>query len=197
MMKTHLGKGLAALALLAACAGAQADPASFSAALSGAAEVPPNASSATGNVTVLFDIDNHYFSIAASFLGLQGGSTAAHIHCCTALPGDGNAGVATMLPTFTGFPTGVSTGSYAAIFDTSLASFWNPAFITSHGGTTAGAEAALLAALGDGSSYFNIHSDAYPSGEIRGFLAAPVPEPAQVVLLLAGLPLLLLRRRKS
>lgn len=196
-MEIHLGKGLAAMALTVACAVAQADPLTFSATLSGAAEVPPNASTGSGNVTLLFDVDNHYFSIAASFLGLQGGSAAAHIHCCTALPGDGNAGVATMLPTFTGFPTGVTTGSYAAIFDTSQASFWNPAFVTNHGGTTAGAEAALLAALGDGSSYFNIHSDAYPGGEIRGFLAAPIPEPAQALLLLAGLPLLFLRRRES
>ncbi|WP_229416867.1 CHRD domain-containing protein [Massilia eburnea] len=197
MMKTHLGKGLAALTLFAACAAAQADPTTYNATLTGAAENPPNLSTATGNVSVLFDIDNHYFSIAASFNGLAGGSTAAHVHCCTALPGDGSAGVATMLPTFTGFPTGVTSGAYAAIFDTSLASFWNPTFLSDHGGTTSGAEAALLAGLNGGSSYFNIHSDAYPGGEIRGFLAAPVPEPAQALLLLAGLPLLFLRRRTT
>lgn len=196
-MKTHLGKGLAALTLFVACAAAQADATTYNATLSGAAENPPNLSSATGNVSVLFDIDNHYFSIAASFNGLAGGSTAAHVHCCTTVPGDGNAGVATMLPTFTGFPTGVTSGAYAAIFDTSQTSFWNPTFLGDHGGTTAGAEAALLAALGSGSSYFNIHSAAYPGGEIRGFLAAPIPEPAQGLMLLAGLPLLLLRRRST
>lgn len=196
-MKTHLGKGLATLTLFVACAAAQADGSTFSAALSGAAENPPNASTATGNVSVLFDISNHYFSVAASFNGLQGASTDAHIHCCTALPGDGSAGIATMLPTLTGFPTGVTSGAYAAIFDTSQTSFWNPTFLSDHGGTTSGAESALLAALGAGTSYFNIHSDAYPGGEIRGFLAAPVPEPAQALLLLAGLPLLFLRRRKT
>lgn len=196
-MKTHLGKGLAALTLFVACAAAQADATTYNATLSGAAENPPNASQGTGNVSVLFDMDNHYFSIAASFNGLSGGSTAAHVHCCTAVPGDGSAGVATMLPTFTGFPTGQTSGAYAAIFDTSLASFWNPTFLSDHGGTTAGAEAALQAALDSGSSYFNIHSDAYPGGEIRGFLAAPVPEPVQGLMLLAGLPLLFLRRRKT
>lgn len=195
-MKNHLSQGLLAAALLIGCAAAQADPATYTATLSGAAEAPPNDSPATGSVTVIFDIATHYLSIASSFSGLEGMSGAAHIHCCTAVPGVGTAGVATMLPTFTGFPTGVQSGSYAQIFDTSLDAFWNPSFIANNGGTTAGAEAALLAALGAGTSYFNIHSSAYPGGEIRGFLA-PIPEPAQAFLLLAGLPLLWLRRRRE
>ena len=196
-MGTHLKKGLATLALLAACGAAQADPLVFNAALSGAAESPPNASAAMGDVTVLFDIDNHYMTIAASFTDLEGLSGAAHIHCCTPVPGDGNAGVATMLPTFMGFPANETSGSYASFFDTSQESFWNPAFLTNNGGTTAGAEAALMAGLNAGAAYFNIHSSVYPSGEIRGFLAAPIPEPAQILMLLAGLPLLLLRKREN
>lgn len=194
-MKNHLSKGLLAAALLFGCAAAQADPATYAASLSGASEAPPNDSPATGSVHIVFDIATHYFSISTSFHGLEGYSAAAHIHCCTALPGVGTAGVATMLPTFPGFPADVTDGNYSAVFDTSLASFWNASFISNHGGTTAGAEAALLAALDAGTSYFNIHSTEYPGGEIRGFLA-PIPEPGQAVLLLAGLPLLLLLLRR-
>ncbi|WP_342113782.1 CHRD domain-containing protein [Pseudoduganella sp. OTU4001] len=195
-MKTHLRQGLVALALLIGSAAAQADPTTYTANLSGAAEATPNASPGTGSVTVVFDIATHYLSISSSFSGLVGTTGAAHIHCCTAVPGVDAAGVATMVPTFAGFPSGVNSGSYAAVFDTSQASFWNATFITNNGGTTSGAEAALLEALGSGTSYFNIHSSVYPAGEIRGFLA-PIPEPAQAFLLLAGLPLLWLRRRRA
>jgi hypothetical protein len=113
------------------------------------------------------------------------------------VPGDGTAGVATMLPTLTGFPENETSGSYASFFDTSQESFWNPTFLANNGGTTSGAEAALLAGLNAGAAYFNIHSNVYPGGEIRGFFAAPVPEPAQILMLLAGLPLLLLRKREN
>lgn len=193
-MKNHLSKGLALLALAFGCVAAQADPVTYTATLSGAAEATPNASPGTGSVTLVFDITTHYLSIASSFSGLLAGTTAAHVHCCTMVPGADTAGVATMTPTFTGFPSGVTSGNYAAVFDTSLASFWNPTFVSNNGGSTASAEAALLAGLNGGSAYFNLHTTAYPGGEIRGFLA-PIPEPAQAAMLLAGLPLLLRRRR--
>ena len=51
-----------------------------------------------------------------------------------------------------------------------LASSYNPAFVTAHGGTVAGAEADLLAGLKAGQAYLNIHSSTFPGGEIRGFL---------------------------
>lgn len=196
-MKTALPQGLAALALLLAASCAVAAPKTFSASLSGANEVPPNASPGSGHVTVVFDLPAHSLSIDADFAGLAGASTAAHIHCCTATPLGGTAGVATMLPTFTGFPTGVHAGDYYATFDTALAATWNPAFIASHGGTTHGAEAALLAGLESHRAYFNIHSSSFTSGEIRGNLA-PVPEPAMAWMLGLALPLVagLARRRR-
>jgi hypothetical protein len=45
------------------------------------------------------------------FSGLTTPNTAAHIHCCVASPG--TTGVATTVPTFMGFPTGTTSGTYS------------------------------------------------------------------------------------
>ncbi len=195
-MKMPLAQGLATLALLLAATCAAAAPKTFSASLSGGAEVPPNASPATGHVTVVFDMAAHSLSIDADFAGLIGATTAAHIHCCTMTPLGGTAGVATMLPSFAGFPAGVHEGDYYATFDTALAATWNPAFIASHGGTTHGAEAALLAGLESRRAYFNIHSSSFTAGEIRGNLL-PVPEPSLALMLGAALPLVAVAVRRQ
>ena len=122
------------------------------------------------------------------FSGLTGTTTAAHIHCCTADPLTGNAGVATTVPTFSMFPLGVTAGTYDMTFDLLSASSYNPAFVTAHGGTLALAEADMLAGLAAGTAYLNIHSSTYPAGEIRGFLiAAPIPEPGNLAMWAMGL----------
>lgn len=201
-MSTALPKVLTALAFALCSLSASAtvmiaSSNTYTTTLTGAAEVPPNASPGTGTATVGFDIDTHTLVIDVTFSGLIGMTTAAHIHCCTAIPGEGTAGVATQVPNFVDFPLGVTAGSYSHVFDTSLAGTWNQGFINANGGTTADAEAALLAGLNSGSAYFNIHSMAAPGGEIRGFLQ-PVPEPAEVAMLGIGLPfmLMLARRRR-
>ena len=146
---------------------------------------PADASPGVGFATVGFDPVAHYLAVTVVFADLIGTTTAAHIHGPTPLPFTGTAGVATMTPLFTGFPTGVTDGVYADTFDTTLTSTYNPAFVTANGGTAAGAEAALAASLADGKAYFNIHTSFRPGGEIRGFLHA-VPEPSSVVLLGLG-----------
>lgn len=146
-----------------------------------------NPSSATGFGTVDYNSFTHSLSLSATFSGLMGNTTASHIHAATASPFAGNAGVATQTPSFSGFPLGVTSGTYNNIFDLTQSSSWNSAFITANGGTTASAEAALLSAMLSGKAYWNIHSTYTPGGEIRGFLTV-VPEPSSLALLgLAGI----------
>lgn len=172
---------------------AQAFPVVFTADMSGAAEVPPVATTGEGFATVTYDAAAHTLLVDVDFQNLLGDTTAAHIHCCT--PPSGNAGVATQLPTFSGFPTGVSAGSYTNLFDLTLASSFNAGFITASGGTVAAAESTLAAGLFAGEAYFNIHTDMFPGGEIRGNLTA-VPEPASVLLLGLGFGALVAGRRR-
>lgn len=141
----------------------------YTATLSGAAELPPNASPGTGPVTVSFDPATLLMTVSTSFSGLTSGTTVAHIHCCTATPGGSNVGVATPTPSFPGFPAGVTAGSYSQGFDMSLPGSYNAAFLSGFP-TLADARAALLAALGEGRAYFNLHTTGFPGGELRGNL---------------------------
>jgi len=178
---------------------ASASVISYSTTLSGAAEAPANASPGTGTATLLIDTLANTMTLDVIFSGLIGTTTAAHIHCCTALPAAGTAGVATQTPTFQGFPLGVQAGVYHHVFDLTDPASWNPVFITNNGGTPAGAEAVLLSGLDASQAYLNIHTSAIGAGEIRGFLVRSVPEPEGLVLLalgLGGMGLTVARRKR-
>jgi hypothetical protein len=165
----------------------------YEAALSGANETPGNASPGIGFAIVTVDDILNTMEVNVTFSGLESPNTFAHIHCCVA-PG-GNAGVATTTPTFTGFPSGVTSGSFDGVFDMTQASSYNPSFITANGGTPSSAEAVLFAGLAADQAYLNIHTMAFAGGEIRGFLVA-TPEPGTWFLALAGLGAILFAKRK-
>lgn len=169
----------------------------YEADLTGAAEVPPTLSEGTGSATLTIDTDLNTMTLEVDFSGLTGTVTNAHIHCCTAVPVEGTVGVATTVPTFPSFPSGVTAGSYTMTFDLSQTSTFNPAFIIANGLTPEGAATALMTGLAEKRAYLNIHTTAYPGGEIRGFLVPPtdVPEPGVIGLLTLGLGALALARR--
>ena len=189
--------GLAAFAAVVLGAAAMSNAAllTYTANLSGPNESPANASPGTGFAQVDIDTSLHTMRVQVTFSGLTGTTTASHIHAATAVALTGTAGVATTTPTFSGFPLGVTSGSYDNTLDLTQASSYNPSYVTGNGGTTAGAEAALLAAFANGEAYLNVHTNLYPGGEIRGFLV-PAPEPGTVGLL-AGAGLIALRRRRD
>jgi hypothetical protein len=150
------------------------------------------ASPGQGDATVTYDNTAHSMRVQATFAGLNGTTTAAHIHAATAQPFTGTAGVATMQPSFAGFPLGVQAGTMDNTFDLTQSASWNSSYITANGGSPATAEVAFFNAMNSGRAYFNIHSSTNGGGEIRGF----IPEPGALSLLGAGAIVAGIRRRR-
>jgi hypothetical protein len=109
-------------------------------ALSGATEVPPNDSKASGTLNATLDTSTKVLSWTIEYSGLTGPATAAHFHG----PADAGKNAPPVLP-----------------IDGSLDS---PLKGTA---TLSDEQATDLQA---GKWYFNVHSAAYPNGEIRGQL---------------------------
>jgi hypothetical protein len=118
----------------------------FSATLSGAAEVPPNASTGSGTAVVVLNDAQTSMTYAVNFSGLVAGLTASHIH---------KAPIGVNGSVIFGFapPIGATSGSFGGVIAVTPANV-----------------ADLLAGL----YYVNIHSTTYPGGELRGQLAGDV-----------------------
>ena len=147
-------------ALILQTPAANAIPMTFVGNLSGANEVPPVNSPGTGLATIILDPTAQTLQVNATFSGLTSTDTMAHIHCCAPL--GTNAGVATTVPAFPGFPLGVTSGTYSSVvFDLTQPLIYNPAFVTMQGGLPQ-AEAALINGIENGLTYFNIHTVTNP-----------------------------------
>lgn len=120
---------------------ARADLFPFSVTYSGANEVPPNASTATGTIVGIYNDATNRIFYTITFSGLSANTTAAHFHA-PAAPGV-NAAVTLA---HVGFPAGVTSGTY-----------------TKMDVLTAAQETNLMAGL----VYSNIHTSGFPGGELR------------------------------
>ncbi|MES2980313.1 MAG: CHRD domain-containing protein [Pseudomonadota bacterium] len=133
---------VAAATLLAAGCGmmrpADSNMVAFTTQLRGANEVPPVASAGSGQVDAVLNKETNVLRWKLSYTGLTGPATAGHFHGPAAV--GANAGV--VLP-FPGRPTSPMEGS----------------------ATLTPAQAADLMA---GRWYANVHTAAFPGGEIRG-----------------------------
>ena len=156
----------------------------FSAVLSGSQEVPPNASTASGQATGMLTggPGAYVFSYEIEYSGLTApintaGGTGGHLHLGQM---GTNGPVVHVLDTspfnYTGTTEGTISGQWA----------WddpsNP--LTD----------ALASDLRQARIYINIHTDAYPSGELRGQW---VPAPATLALLALPVGLMAWRRSKA
>src|SRR5882672_7698662 len=103
------------LSALTACSvmSAQAALIEYSVTFSGPNEFPVNSSPGIGFGIVNYNDVAHTLELQVTFSGLQGTTTASHIHGPTTAPFFQNAGVATTTPSLTGFPLGVTNGSYS------------------------------------------------------------------------------------
>jgi hypothetical protein len=137
MNTTTLAAALAAAFLMAG--GAHAATVQFKTTLTGANEVPPNASGGKGEVTATLDTKTKWLTYKITYSGLTGPATAAHFHG-PAAPGVNAPPVITM------------------------SSLKSP--IEGEADLTDPQAADLMA----GKWYFNVHTAANPSGEIRGQL---------------------------
>jgi hypothetical protein len=126
----------------------------FSATLTGAAEVPPSGSSATGSAKVVLSNDQSTITVFGNFSNLQGNATGAHIHG-PAPPGM-NAGIIFPLTGFPAAPSGSIPQQSFPITPTQLAQ------------------------LQAGDHYVNVHSEVFPGGEIRGQLGLAPPTAVRV-----------------
>jgi hypothetical protein len=119
---------------------------SFTVPLTGAAQVPPVTTSATGTANLTYDPSTRVLTWTVTFSGLSSAATMAHFH--GPAPAGKNAGVQIWISKRGAAPTSPITGST----------------------TLTQAQATMLT---DGDFYINVHSQDHPAGEIRGQVILP------------------------
>lgn len=166
-------RSAAVLAALAVAGAAQAQTVILTAVVNGAQEVPAVTTPASGTATLTIDVATRAFSLDLAFGTLTAPVTVAHIHRA---PAGVNGPVIIGLD---GIPLSGGRPSWNLIAP-GITSFNSAGPVNAPFLFPATELANLLA----GNTYINIHSSAFPGGEIRGQL---IPTPGAAALLgLAG-----------
>jgi hypothetical protein len=143
--------------------------------LNGYNEVPPVFTTGTGTLNLRISSDGSSISYVLSFSGLSSGVTQAHIHFGERPV---NGGTIVYLCDNTGkAPSGVpACPNSGTVTGTIMATDVDPSGDpepTDAQGITPGNFAGLIGAIENGEAYTNVHTDNFPSGEIRGWLQPP------------------------
>ena len=165
---------LIAVGLLALAQGSFAATEDFNVSLDSAQENNPlDTSSATGVGTLTFDttLNTLTFNNNFQWSGLSADSTLSHIHG-PALPSLSAGVLYNLTPTYTQVGPGIRQGTFSGTLS----------LVDGTGNFTI---AQQVSQLENGQWYLNIHSTAFPGGEIRGQIVL-VPEPSMLALLGLG-----------
>ena len=192
MTKTF-SKWIAAFALALPLA-ANATILQFNTALSGANEVPPIGSLASGLATLAYDTSNDTYSFSLSAMNLSSAVTGAYVYGLANATQNGSTQIVNLLSSpFVSFPSGntLLIGGSGVV-----APAGNIAPENSY------AAQSFLSALQNGLAYINVHTTSNTGGEIRGQFAqvSVVPEIEVSTMMFAGLGLMgviALRRRRT
>lgn len=151
----------------------------YTAALNGFQEVPSVQTQAVGVIVLTVDDVAQTFSGTGDIWFLQNNPTMFHIH---------------VAPFGSNGPVRLNIGPGAISAPAGPFSQRSVNFTLGTGALVGTTFAALKSNLDNNQGYFNIHTDPFPGGEIRGQIA-PVPEPGTLAALGLGAVALLRRRR--